>query len=105
MLVDQSTNSRTKCLFLFRTLRRTVSFRLTAHFTLHLTDPYQIPAEASKPLIPKIIQYPRTYQYGDWRHVESAAPIPVPVQMRMPRLYRVDVFETPANYARRSVYI
>ena len=30
-------------------------------------------------------------------HVESAAPMPVPVQMRMPRLYRVDVLDTPAN--------
>lgn len=40
----------------------------------------------------------RTYQYGDWRHVERAAPIPVPVQIRIPRLYSVDVFETPANW-------
>ena len=30
-------------------------------------------------------------------HVERAAPSPVPVQTRIPRLYSVDVFETPAN--------
>jgi hypothetical protein len=37
------------------------------------------------------------YQSGDWRQVDSAAPSPVPVHMRIPRLYNVDVFETPAN--------
>lgn len=30
-------------------------------------------------------------------HVDNAAPIPVPVQIRMPRLYSDEVFETPAN--------
>lgn len=30
--------------------------------------------------------------------MERAAPIPVPVHMRMPRLYSVDVLETPANW-------
>jgi hypothetical protein len=34
------------------------------------------------------------------RHVESAAPIPVPVHTRMPLLYSVEEFETPANYIR-----
>ena len=29
---------------------------------------------------------------------ESAAPIPVPVQIRIPRLYRVEVLDTPANW-------
>lgn len=33
--------------------------------------------------------------------MERAAPIPVPVHMRMPRLYRVDVLETPANWKYR----
>jgi hypothetical protein len=37
-------------------------------------------------------------QFGLCMHVESAAPIPVPVHMRTPRLYRVDVLETPANW-------
>lgn len=32
------------------------------------------------------------------RHVESAAPIPVPVHTRMPLRYSVEEFETPANY-------
>ena len=41
------------------------------------------------------------YQYGDWMHVDRAAPRPVPVQIRMPRLYSVDVFETPANCVQR----
>lgn len=36
--------------------------------------------------------------------MESAAPIPVPVQIRIPRLYRVDVFETPANCAHVSMW-
>lgn len=31
-------------------------------------------------------------------HVERAAPSPVPVQTRMPRLYSDDVCETPANW-------
>lgn len=31
------------------------------------------------------------------RHVESAAPIPVPVHIRIPRRYSFDVFDTPAN--------
>ena len=31
-------------------------------------------------------------------HVANAAPIPVPVQIRIPRLYSLDVFETPASY-------
>ena len=30
--------------------------------------------------------------------VDSAAPIPVPVQIRIPRLYRVEVLDTPANW-------
>lgn len=30
--------------------------------------------------------------------VDRAAPIPVPVHIRMPRLYSVEVFDTPANY-------
>ena len=34
-------------------------------------------------------------------HVDNAAPIPVPVQIRIPRLYKVDVFETPANCGQR----
>lgn len=38
-----------------------------------------------------------THQYGDWMHVESAAPMPVPVQIRIPRLYKVEVLDTPAN--------
>lgn len=41
------------------------------------------------------------YQSGDCRHVERAAPIPVPVQIRIPRLYRVEVLETPANWWKR----
>jgi hypothetical protein len=41
------------------------------------------------------------YQSGLWMHVDRAAPRPVPVQMRMPRLYSVDVFETPANLSSR----
>jgi len=40
----------------------------------------------------------KTYQNGDWRHVERAAPIPVPVQKRTPRLYSVEVLDTPANF-------
>lgn len=39
----------------------------------------------------------RAHQFGDWMHVERAAPMPVPVQIRIPRLYRVEVFEMPAN--------
>lgn len=31
-------------------------------------------------------------------HVDNAAPRPVPVQTRIPRLYNVDVFDTPANW-------
>lgn len=30
--------------------------------------------------------------------VDNAAPMPVPVHIRMPRLYSVEVFETPANW-------
>lgn len=37
------------------------------------------------------------------RHVESAAPRPVPVHTRIPRLYSVEVFDTPANYKTRKV--
>jgi len=35
-------------------------------------------------------------QFGDCMHVESAAPIPVPVQMRMPRLNIAEAWPTPA---------
>lgn len=35
-------------------------------------------------------------------HVARAAPIPVPVQIRMPRLYSFDVFETPASWSTMS---
>jgi hypothetical protein len=35
-------------------------------------------------------------QFGDWMHVESAAPMPVPVQMRMPRLNIAEAWPTPA---------
>ena len=35
-------------------------------------------------------------------HVDSAAQIPVPVQTRMPRLYSVLVFETPANWVQEK---
>lgn len=38
-----------------------------------------------------------------WRHVESAAPRPVPVQTRIPRLYKVDVCDTPENYERAKL--
>lgn len=31
-------------------------------------------------------------------HVDNAAPKPVPVQTRIPRLYSVEVFDTPANW-------
>ena len=30
--------------------------------------------------------------------VDNAAPMPVPVHIRTPRLYSVEVFETPANW-------
>lgn len=30
--------------------------------------------------------------------VDNAAPMPVPVHIRTPRLYNVEVFETPANW-------
>ena len=39
-----------------------------------------------------------------WRHVDSAAPRPVPVQTRIPRLYKYDVFETPANWNREQIH-
>jgi hypothetical protein len=35
-------------------------------------------------------------QSGDWMQVESAAPMPVPVQMRMPRLNMAEAWPTPA---------
>ena len=35
-------------------------------------------------------------QLGDWMQVESAAPIPVPVQMRMPRVNMAEAWPTPA---------
>jgi len=35
-------------------------------------------------------------QSGDWMHVERAAPIPVPVQIRMPRLNIAEAWPTPA---------
>lgn len=41
----------------------------------------------------------KAHQFGDCMHVDKAAPIPVPVQIRIPRLYNFDVFETPANYS------
>lgn len=36
-------------------------------------------------------------QLGDWMHVERAAPIPVPVQIRMPRLNIAEACPTPAG--------
>jgi hypothetical protein len=36
------------------------------------------------------------YQSGLWMQVDSAAPIPVPVQMRIPLLNRADACPTPA---------
>ena len=39
-----------------------------------------------------------SHQSGDCMQVDNAAPIPVPVHIRMPRLYSVEVFETPANW-------
>ena len=39
-----------------------------------------------------------SHQLGDWRQVASAAPMPVPVHIRMPRLYSEEVFEIPANW-------
>lgn len=41
------------------------------------------------------------YQSGLCRQLESAAPSPVPVQTRIPRLYILVVFETPANLSWR----
>jgi len=38
-----------------------------------------------------------TDQSGDCMQVDKAAPIPVPVQIRIPRLYSLDEFETPAS--------
>ena len=38
-----------------------------------------------------------SHQWGDWRQVDKAEPMPVPVHIRTPRLYSVEVFETPAN--------
>ena len=35
-------------------------------------------------------------QLGDWMQVESAAPMPVPVQMRIPRVNMADAWPTPA---------
>jgi hypothetical protein len=35
-------------------------------------------------------------QLGDWMQVESAAPIPVPVQMRIPRLNIAEAWPTAA---------
>jgi hypothetical protein len=40
-------------------------------------------------------------QSGLWMHVESAAPMPVPVQMRMPRLYIAEAWPTPAIQCQR----
>lgn len=36
------------------------------------------------------------YQFGLWMHVDNAAPIPVPVQIRIPRLNMADACPTPA---------
>jgi len=38
-----------------------------------------------------------TDQSGDCMQVDKAAPIPVPVQIRIPRLYSLDELETPAS--------
>ena len=40
---------------------------------------------------------PVSHQLGDWMQVANAAPIPVPVHIRTPRLYSEEVFEIPAN--------
>lgn len=37
-----------------------------------------------------------TCQFGSWMQVDSAAPMPVPVQMRIPRLNIADACPTPA---------
>lgn len=38
----------------------------------------------------------RSYQFGLWMQVDNAAPIPVPVQIRMPRLNMAEACPTPA---------
>ncbi len=37
------------------------------------------------------------YQFGLWIQVDSAAPMPVPVQIRIPLLNIADACPTPAN--------
>ena len=96
MLVNEATDSRTEGLFLFRALRRKVSLRDTPQFVQ--LSPIHIRYLSRHKHRNDIHEITGTYQYGDWRHVERAAPIPVPVQIRIPRLYSVDVFDTPANW-------
>ena len=38
----------------------------------------------------------QAYQFGLWMQVDKAAPIPVPVQIRMPRLNMAEACPTPA---------
>lgn len=62
----------------------------------------------SQQLRPKRINESGTYQLGLWMQVDSAAPMPVPVQTRMPLLNMAEAWPTPATkriqleYERRS---
>src|SRR5690606_15813006 len=46
--------------------------------------------------LPMLVAHPSAYQFGLWIQVDRAAPIPVPVQMRMPRLNMAEACPTPA---------
>ena len=62
-----------------------------------LTDPDQVPTpnQSAWPRL-RASQY-ESHHSGDWMQAGSAAPIPVPVHIRMPRLKSVEVLDTPAN--------
>jgi len=62
-----------------------------------LTDPDQVPVSNWSARLSLRDNRYDPYQLGDWMQVDRAAPRPVPVHIRMPRLYSVDVFDTPAN--------
>lgn len=75
--------------------------RRSAEKAFPRTDPDQEPAQWGEAVCQRYNYAApvgrRAHQFGDWMHVERAAPMPVPVQIRIPRLYRVEVFEMPAN--------
>ena len=62
------------------------------------TDPDQVPVPDWSVWSRRCVNLEVSHQWGDWRQVDNAAPMPVPVHIRTPRLYSVEVFETPANW-------